>query len=180
MEHKSMSTAFLIIKTVGDFVLPVLGIFVGLCAISKKLSKLVRDTEASMKSSHLARYVFGAVLIVFSASYIVSNVKLGMEDAKTKSPVYHHQIVLKSHIRNLASTIRRDEADGKNRVLGVEADLDLEIDAFVRQAREEGLDTKDLLKKFQNAEMNGSMDADVWRGVAEELDKLADQLPKPE
>ncbi len=168
------------------FTLAALAIVVGACAVSKTLEKMVQKVEASLKTSILARRIFGLTLIALASFYIYVGVRMQQSDARDKSPVVQQQMVLKFHTENLAKELysfadKYEQASKeKNQIMDLNPYYDRyyywKIDGILEKLKEEGIDTQTLSElHYQAVEtargMNQKPLGSEARDIAKELEK---------
>jgi hypothetical protein len=183
--HNPVDKFFIIIQTLGNFMLPIAGVFVGLCAVSKKMQKWIKKTESAMKQSTWKMRLFGLVLIAFCSMYLWAMIRANLSESAEKSPIYQGQMVLKNHVKNFARNLiafaKSYTPNNPGSADSFRDEMD-DINSYAKQLKSEGVPSDNLEKLFDKSYTFSTQaeQAANWIDIANELNRMADMLPKNE
>ncbi len=171
------------IKTVGDFIVPLLGLFFGLCTASPTVARWAADKGAALKgASSLARWIIGAVIMLFCVAYFISVMRMHTLESIHQSPIYQKQVILKNNAEQLANLLNEQSKELES------ADVDIrmkaqsvymnricsDIQTIVSELRLQGLSTN----RLDGMTCGIPIDGNQLRAIASDLNNLASHLPK--
>jgi hypothetical protein len=178
-----MEAFCILIKVIiGDFMLPIIAIVLGLSTIWPQFGKWVKNKEGHVKSSKPMRRIFGSVLIFGAILFICCDANLQLSQSKQQSPIYQHQLMLNDRIQNFSKqckTFADDYAKDSNSlsIVNGRSELYRRMDVLEQELLASGVDTKTLRKMFEEGN-HMEMTGDSWLKVAKELDRISKTLPK--
>jgi hypothetical protein len=184
-----LQTFFVIVKTLGDLILPLAGAVIGLCAVAPSFTKWLLKKEEAFKSSSLARRVFGIGLMTFCGIYLFAAISLQLNQSKEQSPIYQNQTVVKHHCYELAGELEKladdyqtnssspSSTDQMIRKTELETyygnRLEPRLETVINQLDGEGLHTNSLERIYPVFPGPNEV-----RSIARDIKSLAAKLPK--
>lgn len=96
-----MDTFFSTFKTIGDCLLPVIGLCVSICAISEKFKRWFKGMESVVRKSRCMPLI-GVALGLFCIIFIISTIRAQSVQSRQQSSTYQRQLMLKHDAEQLA------------------------------------------------------------------------------
>ena len=180
-----MNTFCLIFKSVGDYLLPIIGILFAAGTIFPALGKWFKHKESAMKASRLKSLFFGISLAVFCIALIAASVRIQLTQSRQQaiqsSLHYQQQMALKYEIESLAKYLSKTAIDfDKNQ----EAQADFQghdlkwLQSVTFDLTRQGLSIDKVKEIYDESQRTGrGATSETLKKMSDELNKLAAQLP---
>jgi uncharacterized protein with ATP-grasp and redox domains len=163
-----MGDLSIVIKAIGEFIVPVLGLALGLCALSKSLARIARITEDAVKKSTVLRVSIGLLLVVFSVVYLAAVIHLQLAQVRQQNPLRQARQSAAALAQELVDLVQ--ESRDENALMMTYRDAySPRVDKVQFQLGELGIRSPKLEKARTQM-----FSADVVRTIAAELKRLAE------
>lgn len=186
-----MDTFCIVFKSLASYLSGAIGLATSIIFISKTAQKWFHKMEGIVKTKRRLQILLGVLLFIFSSLYLFVVVRGDIQEAHEQSPEYRahelaisEQILLKEHIHNFdielrhiakrfARTAPPESAGSPNWDRAMTG-----IREYGSKLADEGIRSTRLDRIIEQDEGSGLAEATNWFNAADEMDKLADLLPK--